>query len=407
LIHDTEPVPEVDAVRIPAHAKSYVDRARRLEGLSLFELAQRVAVGLARLRAEFGLETADSDPLTALFAALPRTEVGRRGADLERELAAAREEVLDRERAAADVERRSESLKEALRERSADLATALSRAESANAAQRELEALGPRLAQIELEREALVAERERAVAENERLSRSLVEREAELAAMSLRSRDASEGRAQALAQTSVVLEELERTAQARDAAERERDAAVRDRGAARKERDEFARERDHAVRERDDATRARDATGLALDGARGRDGASARFSMAVSAAAGARARSAVDVLQLDREALAARLAAREQEYALVARERDLLTAEIAHVRTRSHGLDGAQLQALADAQRVTDEFRREIEQLQSDLAWRTREMDAVRATAGGVRWKLLGGDLGARITRWSGRAEGQ
>ncbi|MBL8861749.1 MAG: hypothetical protein JNK02_07020 [Planctomycetes bacterium] len=207
------------APRVPPHARAAHERARKLQDLPLVDLGARVAEGLARLRGSFGLQARDPDPLRALLASLPRTELARRATELAAELASARALVLERERAAADVERRSESLKEALRERSADLAVALARAEAGAGAQRELESVRGALAALEAARAQLAPDLEQAASERVELARSVL--------------DASEARAAGvrhvaeldkdalLARASALAAEIDaaRDARARDGAE--------------------------------------------------------------------------------------------------------------------------------------------------------------------------------------------
>ncbi|MCY2962015.1 MAG: hypothetical protein NTY35_17805 [Planctomycetota bacterium] len=345
MTHEIEIVPEHDTARIPPHAKPFADRMQKLEALPLGDLAQRVAAGLARLRAGFGLEPRATDPWSALLAALPNTELARRGVDLERDLVAAQALVLERERAAADVERRSESLKEALRDRSADLALALARAEEAPAAKRELDSVRARLAEVELERDRAAADLARSLAENTRVAEAL----AALAA--------------------------------------ERAAARAEHGAAAEERERFEGSLAETRRELETA---RSAVAPRLD-----------FLRAALLAAEARTQATRDVEDLEKAAHLDRIGELDREVALLRRERAELSTELARVRGETLRDGTTRSQQLADAQHALAAREAELEALRRELAWRQREMDAVLAESSGLRWKLLGGELGARVARWS------
>ncbi len=330
LTNETEIAPRV-AAPIQPHARALLERARKLESLPLIDLAARVADGLARLRLAYGLETRALDPVRALFAALPRTELARRSTDLTVELEAARQAVLDRERAAAEVERRSESLKEALRDRSADLASALSRADEVPAVRRALESARAQLVETERERDGLRAE----------LARALDE--ARVAANEL---DAARRRA------------LER------AADHER---------------EFALER--ADRARPDPRL--DIARSALAAAAEREAARARLA------------------RLEREAATDRTSAIEAELGHVRRERDTAGDELLRLQQELEAKAALHRSAIDGYERTLAESGRLAEPMRRELEWRRREMDALRAAATGVRWKLLGGDAAERVARWN------
>ncbi len=366
-----------DASRVPPHAKAFAERARKLEALPLGDLAQRVALGLARLRADFGLEPRSTDALGALFAALPDTDVARRGVELQGELAelvsslererdVARAHALERERIAADVERRSESLKEALRERSADLAAAIARAEAGDVARRELAALNVRATELAATLEHLRAEHRGLEAA---LARAADDHLAEMAQASV------EGEERARLQREVESLTSELRARHRDA-ESAQDAL---RVAQEESCAALAEMESRVASQRDERT------GSLLD------------------AAEARLRAVRDVLEADRATWIARDTAHAEEVRHLVRERDALAAEIAVVRTNSQRVDRSRQEALDDAQRVLAEMRGKLAESERELAWRTREMDALRDASGGVRWKLLGGDALQRVARWSER----
>lgn len=379
--------------RVPPHAKVFVERARKLEALPVAELARRVAEGLARLRADFQIETRQADPLSALLAALPGTEIGRRGAELERDLAAARDVALERERAAAEVERRSESLKEALRERSADLAAALARVSNAETG-RERAVDEARTSTIEIEELRALLVRatdehtaELALASAEGEERARLEREVAASATEI------EGLQRELAAQRGQIEALRME---RDALRSHFDARGRELDALRREQ-EALRAKESSLRER---VTNHDSDRAETDA---QHGAEREFARAAAMAAEARDQSARDVLEIDRAALAARASTREVEIEHLARERAALSAEIAAVREQAHRVDRSRVQALDDAQHVVAELREKSCHLEREMAWRAREMEAVRSAAVGVRWKLLGGDLAERVAGWSQR----
>lgn len=392
MAHETGIVPEHDVARVEPHAKPLADRARKLEALPLGDLAQRVADGLARLRAGFGLEPRAEDPLSALFAALPGTEIARRGDDLERDVAAARAAALEHERAAADVERRSESLKDALRERSSDLAQALARADEATAAKRELEVARARIVEIEAERERAAGELACALEENRRIAQALSDVAADRAnALAARS-DAEAERERAEERSASLRNDLDTARSELETSRSQLDTARSELGTARSELETSRRELDSA---RDELRTA------ALDDPR------AELMRAALDAADARAVSAREVEALDKAAHIRLLGEKETELALVRRECAELSAEIARVRAEMQRDQSARDRSLADLRRQLAERDETLAVLQRDLAWRRREMDAVRAESSGLRWRILGGELGERVARWSDPAEGE
>jgi len=367
-----ETKPEAATARMQPHARAFAQRARKLETLPLGELAARVADGLTRLRADFGLEARAADPLGSLFAALPGTEIARRGADLERDLVAVRAEALERGRAAADVERRSESLKEALRERSADLAAALATTAAADAAQRELEAARARLAEVEAERDRGAGDLARSLAEYTSVAEALLVVSTERAALT--------------ADIAAVRADL--------------GAALADAAAVRAQSAEASAERERVTGELANA-------GRVFDDALATTESRFLFLRAALGAADERAARARETDGLDKSALIERIDVLAGELESLRRERTELTAELARAQGDSARDVDVRQRMLAEAQRALGERDVELTVLRRDLAWRQREMNAVRAESGGLRWKLLGGDAAERIARWPGAAEGE
>ncbi len=320
--------------QIQPHARALLERARKLEALPLEGLAARVADGLARLRLTYGLEARDANPVRALLAALPRTELARRATDLALELEAARQLVLDRERSAAEVDRRSESLKEALRERSTDLATALARADEAVSARRDLDTVRAQLVEAAREHDRLGAELARALERARAVANEL---------------DAARNRALELA------------------ADHDRDLAS-------------AR-----------ADRARPDPRIEL----------VRSALAATAE---RELSRAQLAELERAAAVERHGAIDAELGQVRRERDAASGELCRLQAESE-LEAAQHRSTIEGyERALVNDSRNAETARRELEWRRREMDALRAESSGLRWKLLGGDLAARIALWDREA---
>jgi len=375
LTHETE-IDTRGAAQIQPHAHMLLERARKLEALSLTDLTARVADGLARLRLSYGLEMRDADPVRALLAALPRTEIARRSTDLTAELEVARQSILDRERAAAEVDRRSESLKEALRERSADLATALARADEAVSARRELEVVRAETGTVRSELETSSAEREALRGERDALRAELetvrAEREAQLATLAGARRDLADA-----------------------AGERTRSAAelARSLEGARGLSSALDESRRHAGEI--EAERARDRASVNHD--------LVRLDLARSALAAAeeRALSRVRLAEVEREIASDHIAAFESEIGLVRRERDQTIEELRRLQAELEARAAAHRVAITTSERALAESGRDAEPLRRELEWRRREMDAVREAANGLRWKWLGGDAAERIAGWN------
>lgn len=437
--------------QIQPHARTLLERARKLEAMPLTDLAARVADGLARLRLAHGLETRDADPVRALLGALPRTEIARRSTDLAAELDVARQTVVDRERAAAEVDRRSESLKEALRERSADLAAALARAGVVVSARRELEAAraATETAKEELHavREASRAELEATRASGETLraeletlhaefatlqaSRETLRTELETVRAEFDTRSAESEKQVASVQAELETEragrgllrdELDVLGSERESLQAELAAARRGLADAELEHTRLAAELARALEEARghssaleetrrsavvaDAQREQDRASTNQDLAQLRDqnaqrGLDLEIARSALTAAGERELARERLAELERSIASERLVELEAEIALVRREGDLSGDELRRLQVESEARGADHRSAIAACERRLAESGRDAETARRELEWRRREMDALRESSNGLRWKLLGGDAVGRIARWN------